>query len=523
MFIHQNGTQIVDGQGTPILLRGVGLGNWLLPEGYMWRFFDECDSPRHIEKLMLDLLGEGGADQFWKAYYSAYITKDDIRCLKAWGLNSVRLPMNARHLMRRDGETWRLKVEGVACIDRLLAWCKEYEIYVILDMHGAPGGQTGTNIDDSENRQPMLFEEERFVNDTVWLWRQLAERYADNPWIAGYDLLNEPLPNWFSKYNEQVLPLYRRIVEVIREVDPHHLIILEGVHWATDWHVFLPLKENRIDNCMLQFHKYWNNADTESIQQYLDMRDLLQYPIYMGEGGENNLAWYTGVFHLLEQHNISWNFWSYKKMDTHNSFVSYKNPKRWNEVIGYINGGEKPVDPQAIMDEFAANICFENCTLNHSVQKHVTRQAPLRIPAIYFDIQPMTRQQAHTASIPLRQSEQADIRFVCGETGELSFKHYAGEDDAEEQRLCLAISNGKSYTYSFDAIGEPIKVCCRSKEGGYLKASMRRGESTIHVCSPHMREIDMGRADQGLNILTLTVTEGEVEIEWIQVGSVTID
>lgn len=149
----------------------------------------------------------------------------------------------------------------------------------------------------------------------------LAERYKDEWIVAGYDLLNEPLPEWFAEHNDQVMPLYREIIAAIREVDARHMIILEGVHWATDWSIFEEKPGNELpdQNLMLQFHKYWNNPDTESIQKYLDAREQLNVPLFMGEGGENNKDWYAGAFRLFEDHGISWNFWTWKKLDTDNS------------------------------------------------------------------------------------------------------------------------------------------------------------------------------------------------------------
>ncbi len=72
--------------------------------------------------------------------------------------------------------------------------CGKHNIYVILDMHGAPGGQTGQNIDDSPNNEPELFMNPIFEHRLTRLWLKLVERYKDNPVVAGYDLLNEPLP-----------------------------------------------------------------------------------------------------------------------------------------------------------------------------------------------------------------------------------------------------------------------------------------------------------------------------------------
>src|SRR6185369_16733231 len=131
-----------------------------------------------------------------------------------------------------------------------------YGIYVILDMHGAPGGQTGQNIDDSANDQPELFQQQKYQDRLVDLWVSLAKRYKDEPTVAGYDLLNEPLPERTgaaAKYKHLVEPLYQRITKAIRAVDAKHMIILEGVDWANDWSIFTgPFDANLV----YQFHYY---------------------------------------------------------------------------------------------------------------------------------------------------------------------------------------------------------------------------------------------------------------------------
>ncbi|MBD8953145.1 MAG: hypothetical protein EGR85_11540, partial [Subdoligranulum sp.] len=142
-------------------------------------------------------------------------------------------------------------------VDDCLLWCKKHGIYLFLDMHGAPGGQTGQNIDDSEADIPELFTDERNQDILVKMWRLLAVRYTNEPAVGGYDLLNEPIPNWNCQYNSQLLPLYRRLIRAIREVDPNHVIILEGVHWATDFSVFEDFTQKEAaNNIVLEFHKY---------------------------------------------------------------------------------------------------------------------------------------------------------------------------------------------------------------------------------------------------------------------------
>jgi endoglucanase len=373
-YVRAEGRKLVNGEGRELLLRGVGFGNWLLPEGYMWKFPKEGDRPRRMERMVENLIGPGKAALFWELYYDRYITEEDIIRIAAEGFNSVRVPINARFLMKEGMLPLQVKEHRLAYIDRLIAWCREHRLYVILDLHGAPGGQTGTNIDDSERDQPELFTDDKNKQLTVELWRMLAARYKDEWIVAGYDLLNEPLPDWFAEYNHHMMPLYKEIIQAIREVDQRHMIILEGVHWATDWSIFT---EKLDSNLMLQFHKYWSTPDTESLRPFLDKRVEWDVPIFMGEGGENNNDWYAQAFQLFEDHSISWNFWPWKKLDTKNSPCSIPMPVDWNLLVRYLEGGERPDTDSAerILWEFLDHLPLGQCAYHEEVIRALFRKA----------------------------------------------------------------------------------------------------------------------------------------------------
>src|SRR5882724_4027162 len=95
-FLRARGQDVVDEQGEKVLLRGVGLGNWLLPEGYMWKFGEWGDRPRKIEQMVSDLIGPENAARFWKEFRRNYITETDIQRISALGYNCVRPALNAR-------------------------------------------------------------------------------------------------------------------------------------------------------------------------------------------------------------------------------------------------------------------------------------------------------------------------------------------------------------------------------------------------------------------------------------------
>ena len=363
-FVHTDGKYIVAPGGEKLLLRGINLGNWLVPEGYMFHFDKGPASYREISALFNDLVGPDEAARFWKQYRDAYISEADIRFIHEAGFNSVRIPFHSKLI--EDGTAFPL-------LDRVIAWCRERRLWVILDMHCAPGGQTGTNIDDSWG-YPWLFESEEQQQLAAGFWRSIAQRYADEPTVLGYDLLNEPLPPTVARLNPRLEPLYRRITEAIRQVDKNHAVILGGAQWDSNFAGFGP----PIDpNAIYTFHKYWTAPTKDVIQPYLDFRERYQAPIWMGESGENQDSWIAQFRAMLETNDVGWAFWPYKKMDATSSPVSFPRPPHWDEIVTYaaLPGGmgaaeEKmkkrpPVDhSRAALADLLAKIKLENCRVN---------------------------------------------------------------------------------------------------------------------------------------------------------------
>jgi aryl-phospho-beta-D-glucosidase BglC (GH1 family) len=152
----------------------------------MFHLGDTAQSPREIEELSDELIGPEKADAFWKQWRETYITEADIDRIKAMGFNSVRVPIHWKLFDSENSEGFRL-------LDRLVEWARKDHIYVIIDLHCAPGGQTGTNIDDSYG-YPWLYLSKDAQQHTVAIWRGIAAHYSKEPTVLGYDLLNEPIP-----------------------------------------------------------------------------------------------------------------------------------------------------------------------------------------------------------------------------------------------------------------------------------------------------------------------------------------
>ena len=363
-FVHTSGPELVDGSGNPLLLRGTNLGNWFEPEGYMFHLGETAQSPREIEDLTRELIGPASAESFWKEWRQTYITEADIDRIRAMGFNSVRVPIHSKFFMDDNAEGFRL-------LDRLVQWARKDHIYIIIDLHCAPGGQTGTNIDDSFG-YPWLYLSPEAQQETIAIWRRIATHFAREPIILGYDLLNEPIPPFtqLQRFNSDLEPLYRRIAAAIREVDRNHVLILGGAQWDSNFKVFGKPFDS---NVMYTFHKYWTATDVSVIREYIGFRDRYKVPIWLGESGENKDEWIGAFVKTLEDNHIGWCFWPYKKMDATSSVVTFDRPAGWEAVIALskmpagTGNAEKriaarplPEDARATFDDLLSKIRFSN-------------------------------------------------------------------------------------------------------------------------------------------------------------------
>jgi endoglucanase len=477
-FVRAQSGRLVDGSGRDLILRGVGLGNWMLPEGYMWRFGPGAESPREIETLVERLLGVDAATAFWVRFRDAFISEADIARIAESGFDHVRLPINARGIQNPDGS---MIEAGLDLIDRLIGWCRAHDLWVLLDLHGAPGGQTGTNIDDSLGR-PDLFFDARHRANTVTLWRELATRYAGDTTVLGYDLLNEPLPNeWQHRFADELVELYRDLTGEIRAVDADHLIMYEGSHWATNWSIFTEVWD---DNSALQFHKYWSSPDRASIAPFLEARERLGLPIYMGEGGENTLPWLYTAFRLYEAEGIGWNFWPWKKIDTRTSPVSITPPAGWDDVIAAIPGGAV-ADASRIFEDLLTNMRIENCGWQPDVVAAITGVAPSVLPAWGFGFRGAGESFSVAAGEPhagIRADDAAGIRFARpGDNPENPFEQSDGRGYHAAEQLVVDLHDGDWLEFEGDFDGGHGEIRILGPDGPIDGARLERSARGMRV------------------------------------------
>lgn len=387
-LLKTQGQKIVNDKGENIQLRGLGLGGWMLQEGYMLKTADFAGPQYKIKEKIAELIGVDGMNQFYKAYLKNGITRQDIDFLARSGFNSIRLPMHYNLYTlpiekepKKGQNTWLQ--EGFKMTDDLLKWCTDNKIYLILDLHAAPGGQgNDVNISDNDKSKPSLWVSEENQKKTIALWKKLAERYKDSPWIGGYDLINEPNINFTGKNpngtdetsNAPLWKLQKEITEAIRSVDKKHIIFIEGNAWGNNYNGLIPIWDN---NSAFSFHKYWNYNNDETLKFALDLRDKYNMPIWLGETGENSNVWFTELIQLLDRHNIGYAFWPMKKIDNIAGITNVKITPEYQKLLDYWkNGGEKPSKEFAkkTLMQIAENYKFSNVEIKHDVIDAMFRQ-----------------------------------------------------------------------------------------------------------------------------------------------------
>jgi len=372
-FAHTDHKQIVDATGKPLLLRATNLGNWLVPEGYIWLFEGGPQSPSEIRALVLELLGPEASAAFWQKYRENYVSRDDIALLHRAGFNAIRVPLH--YTLFESDDT-----EGFKLLDQLIVWSRAEGLYVILDLHAAPGGQTGANIDDSAG-YPWLYHSLQAQQHLIDIWRRLAKHYRDEPTVLGYDLLNEPIPHFpkLAPLNSLLEPLYKELAAEIRKVDAHHIFFLGGAQWDSNFSVFgKPFDAN----LAYTFHKYWTAPDESVIRPYIDFREKYDVPIWMGESGENTDDWIAQFVKTLEKNNIGWAFWPYKKMEKSSAVVSIIPPADWKRIVEFAKLPRDTANVEARLKirpeqetitrafaELLGNVRLQKCRLNEGYLK----------------------------------------------------------------------------------------------------------------------------------------------------------
>lgn len=239
------GSQIVDPGGRAVRLRGFCVGGWMNMENFINGYPGQESSFR---SAVGEVLGKGKAGFFFSRMLDYFLAEDDIRFMASLGANVLRVPFNYRHF-EDDARPFHYRPEGLARLDRVVGLCRRHGIYVILDLHAAQGFQNTDWHCDNPTHKAFLWTQPQFQDRVAALWVHLARHYRNEPAVAGYNLINEPV----CRERGALPALYRRLVSAVRKVDPGHILFLEGNWFSTD---FSEIEPDLDSNTVFSSHNY---------------------------------------------------------------------------------------------------------------------------------------------------------------------------------------------------------------------------------------------------------------------------
>lgn len=338
-----------------VLLNGVNLGGWLIMETWMSPITDPNEDMAYsdVTAILNERFGESKSAELIQSYEDSYITDEDFKRISELGFNCIRLPFWYRNFMTENYEMLAPNNDdntGFKRLDWVIEQCQKYGIYLILDMHGCPGGQS-MNHSTGVKGSNRLYTDSKSLDAMEKLWTEIAKRYSENPYVAAYDIMNEPQNNsgysgtraWSAGSKTAVSltnSVYDRMIKAIRRVDKNHIITVEGI-WSVS--VLPPPSEHGWENMMYQLHIYDDNKEMIDYRIRELVRARSEYGTAVLVGEYNNKNYQKYALSGYDRNGISHIKWTYKTVG-----VDYDN---W----GIYNKNYKKIDIKtASYDEIAA-------------------------------------------------------------------------------------------------------------------------------------------------------------------------
>src|SRR3954447_24812858 len=320
-FLRVEGASIVDASGSPVMLRGVGLGGWMNMENFITGY---PGNEAAMREAVARVTGPARADAFFERLLDAFFGPQDAAFLASLGANCVRLPVNQAHF---EGAPFEWLSEGFERLSEAVDQLGAVGIHSVIDLHAVPGCQNQHWHSDNPTHVAAFWKHPHFMERATALWVELASRFAGHPWVAGYNLLNEPA----DPSGEVVGTWHDRTIAAVREVDPDHIVFLDGNTYSTDFSAFGEPYENAVYAC----HDY-ARAGMAFGDGYNGERDVLEAkflertryqretgtPIWVGEFGpvytgvpeldEPRYALLADQLELYARYGAGWSLWTYK-------------------------------------------------------------------------------------------------------------------------------------------------------------------------------------------------------------------
>ena len=286
--------KITNKNNQPVFLKGVNTGNWLMLEMWMLNYAGKGVEDQHefIETLE-DRFGKEKAEELMDLYRTHWMKESDFDIIKSFDMNTIRLPFDYKLLMDSDTKPFKLKNDAWEWLDLTIKIAKEKGLYVILDMHGAPGRQSGMDHSGRVGYN-KLWSNRGFQDQTVWLWKQISDRYKNESTIAAYDLLNEPWGSNEKNLKKIVLKCYKEI----RKNNDDHIVVFPGHTSGIDF--YQNIKSVDLNNVIYTMHFYPGFFGWGSATPYVHAEFLLEgLPNWVSRMEEFNSPLLIGEFNVV--------------------------------------------------------------------------------------------------------------------------------------------------------------------------------------------------------------------------------
>lgn len=316
--LHTESYKLVDTEGNDVFLRGLNLGGWLIMEDWFCPVSNNKTGDLVTYSVFTERFGTEKTYELFNIYQDNWIVESDFKNISDMGFNCVRIPFWYRNFQSDDNGTWILDENGQIDLSRLewaVEMCRKYGLYAILDLHAANGVQGYADHAGHKDNYHFFDRNEKgewYREQAVELWRVIAERFAGDPAIAMFDLLNEPMCNvpLTKRIHKYIWEYYDMCYDAIRAEDPDRVITMIGT-WSANK---LPNpKEYGWENVVYQYHQYdkkesdYTNRIAESWNCNHDV------PMYAGEfhpvGDKVNLDFAINAY---DTNDVIWTLWTYK-------------------------------------------------------------------------------------------------------------------------------------------------------------------------------------------------------------------
>ncbi len=334
-FLQTEGNQFTTRAGGQVKLHGIGLGGWLNLENYILGF---PGTEALVRSALGDVLGESVADHFFERFTDVFFTDADAAAMARIGFNVVRIPIHYRRL-EDDAAPFELKESGFAALDRAIDSCARLGLYTLIDLHVLPGSQNGFWHSDNATHRAGFWGHPHFEERVLNIWRAIAARYRSNPWVAGYEPLQEP----GDPTGRHIARFFPKLLDAIRDIDADHILFLKGNEFGSEWAFYT---EPRPNTAFIAFDfavpgtvvggpypgesagvHYDRSVLEQRFLQITEQARSTDTPIWIVEFGpiytddeafnENRYRVLRDQLDIYVEHDANWSLWNWKDVGVH--------------------------------------------------------------------------------------------------------------------------------------------------------------------------------------------------------------